>query len=42
MDSLDWLTLCGGIPSLSLIPLGMLHKNKYYISDECLSKYKSS
>ncbi|XP_057372867.1 protein timeless-like [Daphnia carinata] len=33
---MDWLTLSGGIPCLSLIPLGTFHNNKYYISDECL------
>ncbi|XP_046461857.1 protein timeless-like isoform X1 [Daphnia pulex] len=33
---MDWLTLSGGVPSLSLIPLGILHNNKYYISDDCL------
>lgn len=32
---MDWLTLSGGIPSLSLIPLGIFHHNKYYISDDC-------
>jgi hypothetical protein len=39
---MDWLTLSGGVPSLSLIPLGILHNNKYYISDDCLREYNFS
>lgn len=36
---MEWVTLSGGVPCLSLISLGTLYKNKYYISDECLCKY---
>lgn len=33
------MKLSGSVPCLSFNPLGSYHDNKYYIDDECLSKY---
>ena len=34
---MDW-SLSGGVPCISLISLGILYQDKYYVSDDCLSK----
>lgn len=34
--NMEWMTLSGGIPCLSLLPLGTFHQNKYYINDDSL------
>lgn len=36
---MEWLTLSGGVPCLSLISLGTSYQDQYYISDDCLSEY---
>lgn len=35
------MKLSGSVPCLSLNPLGSFHDNRYYINDDCLSKYNS-
>jgi len=39
---MEWMTLSGGIPCLSLIALGTAYKGNYYISKDCLCEYTNS
>ena len=38
-ERMEWLSLSGGVPCLSLVCLGTSYRDKYYISHDCLCKY---
>jgi len=38
-ERMEWLSLSGGVPCLSLVCLGTSYQDKYYISHDCLCKY---
>ena len=40
-EKMEWVSLSGGVPCMSLISLGTSYRDKYYMNHDCLCKYTS-